>query len=111
LFSVLVAAAKSRSGEMFFGSYNGLVAVSPDRLRIHHVPPPVVIEQITADRKTYDATPGLRLPSRVRDLAIEYTALSFVAPDKVRFRYKLEGYDDDWQEPGSRRQAFYTNLS
>ena len=51
------------------------------------------------------------MPSRVRDLAIEYTALSFVAPEKVRFRYKLEGYDDDWQESGSRRQAFYTNLS
>ncbi len=63
LFSVLVAAAKSRSGELFFGSYNGLIAVSPDRLRINHVPPPVAIEQITADRKTYDATQGLRLPS------------------------------------------------
>ena len=111
LFSVLVAAAKSRSGEFFFGSYNGLVAVSPNRLRINHVAPPVVIEQITADRKTYNATQGLRLPSRVRDLAIEYTALSFVAPEKVGFRYKLEGYDDDWQESGSRRQAFYTDLS
>ena len=59
LFSVLVAAAKSRSGEIFFGSYNGLVAVSPDRLRINHVPPPVVIEQITADRKTYECHSGL----------------------------------------------------
>jgi signal transduction histidine kinase/ligand-binding sensor domain-containing protein len=111
LFSVLVAAVKSRSGEMFFGSYNGLIAVAPGRLRINHVPPPVAIEQITADRKTYDATQGLRLPPRVRDLTVDYTALSFVAAEKVRFRYKLEGFDDDWQEPGSRRQAFYTNLS
>ena len=53
----------------------------------------------------------LRLPSRVRDLEIDYTALSFVAPEKVLFRYKLEGYDSDWQEAGTRRQAFYTNLS
>lgn len=111
LFSVLVAVVKSRSGEMFFGSYNGLIAVSPGRLRINHVPPPVAIEQITADRKTYDATQGLRLPPRVRDLTIDYTALSFVAAEKIRFRYKLDGYDAEWQEPGSRRQAFYTNLS
>ena len=79
MFSVLVAAAKSRSGEIFFGSNNGLVAVSPNRLRINHVAPPVVIEQITADRKTYNATQGLRLPSRVRDLAID-TRRSALSP-------------------------------
>jgi signal transduction histidine kinase len=47
----------------------------------------------------------------VRDLTIDYTALSFVAPEKVLFRYKLEGTDRDWQDVGNRRQAFYTNLS
>jgi signal transduction histidine kinase len=46
----------------------------------------------------------------LRDLEIEYTALSFVAPQKVRFRYKLEGHDTEWQEPGNRRQAFYNDL-
>ena len=46
----------------------------------------------------------------MRDLQIDFTALSLVAPEKVRFRYKLEGYDNDWQEAGNRRQAFYTNL-
>ena len=68
------------------------------------------IEQVTAGRKTYDASSGLRLPPHVRDLVIDYTALSFVAPEKVHFRYKLEGLDADWQEAGNRRQAFYTNL-
>ena len=72
------------------------------------------IEQITADRKTYDATSDakwrLHLPPLVRDLEIDYTALSLVAPEKVRFRIKLEGYDRDWQEVGNRRQAFYGNL-
>jgi hypothetical protein len=75
----------------------------------------VRIEQITADGKTYDATSAvagpLRLPPLVHDLEIDYTALSFVAPEKVLFRYKLEGWDRDWQEAGNRRQAFYTNLS
>jgi signal transduction histidine kinase len=72
------------------------------------------IEQITADRKTYDAASdvngGLRLPPLVRDLKIEYSALSLVTPEKVLFRYKLEGHDGDWQEVGNRRQAFYNNL-
>ena len=52
----------------------------------------------------------LRLPPLARDLEIDYTALSLVAPEKIRFRYKLEGYDSDWQDAGNRRQAFYTNL-
>ena len=71
---------------------------------------PVYVEQITADRATYDAAQGLRLPPRVRDLQIDYTALSLVAPEKNRFRIKLEGRDRDWQDVGTRRQAFYTDL-
>jgi PAS domain S-box-containing protein len=53
----------------------------------------------------------LRLPPRTRDLTIDYTALSLAVPDRVRFRYKLEGSDTQWQDAGVRRQAFYTNLS
>jgi signal transduction histidine kinase len=68
----------------------------------------VHIKQITADRNTYAA--GAKLPALVREVEIDYTALSFVAPEKNRFRYKLEGYDRDWQEAGNRREAFYTNL-
>jgi signal transduction histidine kinase len=78
----------------------------------------VRIEQIVADRKSYDtasdatsaATGHLRLPPLIHDLEIDYTALSLVAPEKVRFRYKLEGLDRDWQDVGNRRQAYYTNL-
>ena len=69
------------------------------------LPPPVHIEQITADDKTYDATNGLRLPPRVRNLAIDYTALSLVAPEKVRFRYKLEGQNRNWHEVVNDRQV------
>jgi signal transduction histidine kinase len=72
---------------------------------------PVHIEQVIADGKSYDASSGLRLPPLVRDLAIDYTGLSFVAPEKVLFRYKLEGWDRDWQNVGNRRHAFYTNLA
>jgi PAS domain S-box-containing protein len=102
--------AKSADGKLWFVIGEGVHVVDPRHLVVNKIPPPVYIEQITADRKTQDATQGLRLPPLVRDVAIGYTALSFVAPEKVRFRYKLEGYDNDWQEAGNRRQAFYTNL-
>src|SRR5262249_31286907 len=63
---------------------------------------------------TYEATAAsggrLPLPARLRDLEIDYTALSLAAPEKVLFRYKLEGWDSDWQDAGNRRQVFYTNL-
>jgi signal transduction histidine kinase len=52
----------------------------------------------------------MQLPPELRDLEIDYSALSFVVPEKNLFRYKLEGYDNDWQDVGNRRQAFYTNL-
>ena len=71
----------------------------------------VHIEQVIADGKGYDASSGLHLPPLVRDLAIGYTGLNFVAPEKVFFRYKLEGWDRDWQNAGNRRYAFYTNLA
>jgi signal transduction histidine kinase len=92
----------------------GVSVFDPRRLRINQLPPPVYIEQIIADRRTYDpaaAADGLmRLPPLIRDLAIDYTALSLAAPEKVLFRYKLEGRDHDWQDAGARRQAFYNDL-
>jgi len=73
--------------------------------------PPVHIEQIVADDKPYDLKPGMRLPAKVRDLRIDYTALSLVAPEKVRFKYVLEGQDQGWHEVTNERQAKYTNLA
>ena len=79
------------------------------------MPPPVHIETVTVDRRTYEAgssaTAVLRLPPLTRDLQIDYTALSLVAPESNRFRYRLEGRDTDWQDVGTRRQAFYSDLS
>ena len=102
--------AKTADGKLWFLPVDGVSVVDTRRLRRNELLPPVHIEQITADHKTYDAAQGLRLPPLVRDLQIDFTALSFVAPEKVRFRYKLEGYDNDWREAGIRRQSFYANL-
>jgi signal transduction histidine kinase/ligand-binding sensor domain-containing protein len=103
-------AAKSRDGELWFAGLDGVGVIDPRHIPFNKLPPPVRIEQITADRKPYDLSGGVRLPPLIRDLRIDYTALSFVAPEKVKFRYKLEGHDTDWQDAGTRRQAFYTNL-
>ncbi len=105
---------KSTDGKLWFVAPDGISVVDPRHLPFNNLPPPVHIEQVTADRKTYDVSSGIsgsaRLPPLIRDLEIDYTALSFVAPEKMIFRYKLEGRDHDWQDVGNRRQAFYNNL-
>jgi signal transduction histidine kinase/ligand-binding sensor domain-containing protein len=104
------AATRSSDGRLWLANESVIQMIDPDRLYHNAIPPPVHIEGVIADRKSYSSQSGLRLPARTRDLEIDYTALSFVLPQKVRFRYKLEGYDRDWQEPQTRRQAFYSNL-
>jgi len=104
--------AKAQDGTLWFISLDGVSVVHPRHLPFNKLPPPVQVQQVTADRKVYDAPPdgSLRLPPLLRDLEIDFTALSFVEPEKVHFRYKLEGHDRDWQEVGTRRQAFYNDL-
>ncbi len=103
---------KSPDGRIWFTTYDGISRVAdPQHLPFNRLPPPVHIEKITADRKTYQTASSLRLPPLVRDLEIDYTALSLVAPEKIRFKYKLEGRDRDWQDVGDRRQALYNDLA
>ncbi len=103
-------AARSPDGKLWFASGLVLQTIDPDHLVLNPAVPPVHVEGIVADHHSYLPQDGLRLPPLTRDLEIDYTALSFVVPQKVRFRYKLEGRDTVWLEPGTRRQAFYTDL-
>ena len=104
--------AKSRDGKLWFQMGDeGVAVVDPHHLAVNKLPPPVHIEQITADGKTYDASQGLRLPAGSRDLVFHFTALTLAEPDKVRFRVKLEGQDEGWRELVNQRQVHYTNLS
>jgi len=102
--------SKAPDGRLWFETGVSVQMLDPDRLYENALPPPVHIEDVIADRKAYSPQSGLRLPALTRDLEIDYTALSFVVPQKVHFQYMLEGYDRDWQDAGTRRQAFYTNL-
>ena len=101
---------KAADGRLWFAGFDGVGIVDPRALPSNPVPPPVHIEQVVADGVTHAPPAVARLPARVRDVSIEYTALSLGAPEKVAFRYRLEGRDDDWVEAGNRRQAFYTDL-
>jgi signal transduction histidine kinase/ligand-binding sensor domain-containing protein len=103
--------SKASDGRLWFANGRVLQYVDPGRLPVNHVAPPVRIEQVVADRKTYTPVENLHIPALTRNVQIDYTALSFAVPQKVRFRYKLEGRDEDWQDPGTRRQAFYNDLS
>jgi signal transduction histidine kinase/ligand-binding sensor domain-containing protein len=102
---------KSADGQLWFVHWDGVTAIDPLHLPINRVVPPVHIEQIIADGKIHLPTAGLALPARSRDLSIEYTALSLVAPEKVRFRFRLEGQDPDWREVVNVRRAQYSNLA
>ncbi len=102
---------RSRDGRLWFVNGRILQGMDPAHLHMNPVPPPVHIEEIIADHRQYSSRADQHLPALTHDLEIDYTATSFVAPQRVQFRYKLEGRDSTWQEPGTRRQAFYSDLS
>ena len=83
--------------------------IDPQHLAVNSIPPPVHIEQIMADDKPYN--PAVSLPPHVRYLTIDYTALSLAVPEKVRFRYRLEGLDPGWREVINERKVQYSNLA
>jgi signal transduction histidine kinase len=102
--------SQSPDGRLWFTTFDGVSILDPRHLLFNHLAPPVHVEQVIADGKAYDPAHGQRLPPLVRDLAIDYTALSLVAPEKIRFRFKLEGQDKDWREVVNLRQVQYSNL-
>jgi signal transduction histidine kinase/ligand-binding sensor domain-containing protein len=110
LTSLKPQSARSSDGRLWFVNGRILQVIDPNDLQKNSIPPPVHIEEVIANRKEYLPSGELALPALTRDLEIEYTALSFVVPQKVRFRYKLEGHDTTWQDPGTRREAFYSDL-
>jgi signal transduction histidine kinase/ligand-binding sensor domain-containing protein len=103
-------AVKAPDGRIWYSALEGVRVIDPRHLSFNTLPPPVQVEQLIADRKSYAANASLRLPPLIRDLEIDYTALSLAIPEKVLFRYKLEGRDGDWQDAGTRRQAYYSDL-
>jgi signal transduction histidine kinase/ligand-binding sensor domain-containing protein len=101
---------KDREGKLWFPTVKGVVRIDPDNL--NKQPPPVVIEQTLVDKTPVDAPQQvIEMRPGQSDLEIHYTGLSLTAPEKVRFKYKLEGYDRDWVDARERRVAYYTSIS
>jgi signal transduction histidine kinase/ligand-binding sensor domain-containing protein len=102
--------APTRDGRILFAMRTGLGVLDPRHLNQNDLPPPVQIGAITADGRKIGETSGASLPAKTGAIHIAYAALSFAAPRKVLFRYKLQGYDKDWSPPVSLREVTYTNL-
>ncbi len=97
-------------GVLWYATRSGVVSVRPGTAPLNLVPPPVRIESVTIDGRLAYPGPELRLPAGVRSLSIDYTALAFVQPERVLFRYRLGGHEADWVQAGTRRTAFFTRL-
>ena len=104
------AGLRARDGRLWFATQDGAAVIDPSRMRPNPVPPPLVIEQVVVPDTAFHADAPVRLGTGQRSFEIRYTALSFTAPQNVRFRYRLEGFDRGWVEAGTRRVAYYTNV-
>lgn len=104
------AAWRGPDGKLWFATIKGVAMIDPQRIKLNDQPPPVAIEQIRVDDESIAPAQTIELAPGKSRLDFYYTALSFVAPEKVRFKYKLEGFDNDWVDVGTRRVAYYTNL-
>jgi ligand-binding sensor domain-containing protein/signal transduction histidine kinase len=101
---------QTSDGRMWFATIKGLAVIDPENIPLNTSPPPIAIEHIFVDNQSIPLTQKLTLSPDASRLDFYYTALSFIAPENVRFKYKLEGFDDDWIDGGARRVASYTNL-
>ena len=104
------ASWRSADGKFWFATIKGVAMIDPEKIKLNDQPPPVAIEEIRVDDQSMAPAQSIELGPGKSRLDFYYTALSFVAPEKVRFKYKLEGFDKDWVDGGTRRVAYYTNL-
>lgn len=104
------ASAVDGQGIVWFLTQHGVARVDPRLILRNPVPPPVVIRTVTADDSAWAPRGAVVIPPQTRTLRIEYTALSLVNPERMRFRYRLLGWEQEWHETGNRREALYTDL-
>jgi signal transduction histidine kinase len=106
------SAMESSDGRLWFATEGGVVFVDSNHIFRNALPPPVTIWSLSANGLRYSTqAPQLRLPVHTTDIRLDFTAGSLTLPERVSFRYKLDGFNQSWQEGGGRREAFYTNLS
>jgi ligand-binding sensor domain-containing protein len=100
----------ARDGRLWFATSTGVSVIDPAQLSRNTHVPPVHVEVVTVDDEARRPFGVLEAPPGRGDVSFHYTALSFVAPEKMRFKYRLEGFDSHWVDAENRRVAYYTNL-
>ncbi|HYK89877.1 MAG TPA: two-component regulator propeller domain-containing protein [Acidobacteriota bacterium] len=103
-------ACRTTDGRLLFASLKGLVVISTEQLFSNALVPPVRIEKVLIDKKPADTGHHVVIPPGDGEVEIHYSALSYLAPEKVQFKYQLEGFDREWVDAGTRRFAYYAGL-
>ncbi|HEY7120087.1 MAG TPA: two-component regulator propeller domain-containing protein [Tepidisphaeraceae bacterium] len=103
-------ACRTPDGRLWFATVRGVIVVDPARSRPKLSAPNAVVETTIVDGKNESADDLQRLSAGPHNFEFRYTGLSLVAPSRITFRYKLDGFDPDWVDAANRREAFYTNL-
>jgi ligand-binding sensor domain-containing protein/signal transduction histidine kinase len=101
---------RTRDGKLWFPTQHGVAVIDPEKIPFNPHPPPVIIEDCLLDRVAADISGPVVVKPGQQNIEIRYTALSFIKPELIRFRYKLEGLNQDWVEAGARRSAYYDYL-
>lgn len=104
------AGIRARDGKLWFPTQDGVAVIDPATVSTDTQPPPVVIEAFVADRLPISIDSPAQIVSGKENLEIRYTALSFIKPEQIRFRYKLQGLDSNWIDAGQRRTAYYSHV-
>ncbi|MDR6842133.1 sensor histidine kinase [Pseudoxanthomonas sacheonensis] len=97
-------------GRLWIATETGTLWMDPARIVRNALPPSLAIKSINGDGRVHRDPTALKLSAATANIEIDFSVLSFADPGRVRARYMLEGFDRDWVDPGTRRQAFYTNL-
>ncbi|WP_170305546.1 sensor histidine kinase [Pseudoduganella ginsengisoli] len=106
----LPSLAQDSGGRLWFATVSDIATIDPAAIPRNGHAPPVQIRAVQSNGRNYPVLPGVVLPRGSSDLQLAFTALSLAMPERVRFRYRLQGVDRDWQDADGRRSAFYTNL-
>jgi signal transduction histidine kinase/ligand-binding sensor domain-containing protein len=101
---------RMKDGKLWFPTVAGVSILDPAHMSSGAVKLNVLLESVVVDNKPWTPDGSFRVPPGAGKLAFRFTAPSFIAPDKIQFRYRLDGFDKDWSQPESHRSAYYTNI-
>jgi signal transduction histidine kinase/ligand-binding sensor domain-containing protein len=104
------AGVRTRDGKLWFPTQDGVAVIDPDAVPVNPQPPPVMIESFLLDRAPVALDGEVRIQPNQENFEIQYTALSYISSDDLRFKYKLEGLDREWVDAGTRRTAYYSHV-